>query len=281
MSCRLCNRSGGPFCTGCRTVSRIKWLWEQRLGLTEGTEALAALRNCAGALTDLAEVLEASRRAVEEDLQRRGREVLGGLPAPAARSEKADLPGGNTPEKGGLVKPKEEVKSEKPLSPGEESEEETSKEEDLTVKPEAPVRPADKAEQRDKEDPQQPGREEPLGLKPLPQRLSSPDPVAQDGVRKSSSAPKSKKEDTKPREEKEPRYRRAEPSGRAVSSGHRGGESRRLASPEFPPGGWDSKRRDRSRSRRKRTSKGKKHRERGEKFRRDQAARRQSQWHQR
>ena len=54
MSCRHCNRQGkGDPCSGCRTLSRLRWLWEANPLDFEG--GLRVLRDCAGALSDLCE----------------------------------------------------------------------------------------------------------------------------------------------------------------------------------------------------------------------------------
>ncbi len=59
MLCSLCGRpSTGP-CPGCRTVSRIRWLWSECVKGGDDTEALTALRSCAGVLTDLSEARSA------------------------------------------------------------------------------------------------------------------------------------------------------------------------------------------------------------------------------
>ena len=59
MVCNLCElfegNQGEP-CDACRTTSRIVWILRtQRLHISQEGEALSALRNCAGALTDLLE----------------------------------------------------------------------------------------------------------------------------------------------------------------------------------------------------------------------------------
>ena len=55
MSCNGCPRPAIGWCAGCRTVSRIKWIWGNNLGEPEDSVALSILRDCAGSLTDLAE----------------------------------------------------------------------------------------------------------------------------------------------------------------------------------------------------------------------------------
>ena len=129
MPCKLCGRESGPFCTGCRTVSRLKWLWESRLGLGDNPEALSALRNCAGALTDLAEVYEANRQAAlaatgalaPAPIGHSGdKKVEGDIGAKAARGEAPQPPAA------GGIRLKEEPKSE---TEEEESEEEIPEEE--------------------------------------------------------------------------------------------------------------------------------------------------------
>ena len=55
MHCSGCGRSGPfPLCAGCRTLSRVETLWKSLVESDLGV-GLGHLRDCAGALTDLAE----------------------------------------------------------------------------------------------------------------------------------------------------------------------------------------------------------------------------------
>ena len=274
MNCRLCNRPGGPFCTGCRTVSRVKWLWETRIGLSENPEALGVLRNCAGALTDLAELFAASGAPAPEE-----RERTGGPPPGKEEKDKA-----REDEVGGLAVPKVAVKTEDPSDPEEEeSEEEGSEECGPPPKAEGVKDTPCPSKGEGIKSAELEETAEPLGLQVLPQRLSAPDPQERDGVA-SKKVINQERGDRKAEGARGPqKEKKRRPEGGAPSSGHRDGGHARPKSPEYPPGGWDPKGRDRSRSRRRqRTSKGKKKRERGRDFyQQEHIAHREAQWRRR
>ena len=54
MSCQSCGRPGFELCAGCRTITRLKNLWCS-LQPSDAGLGLSLLRECAGALTDVAE----------------------------------------------------------------------------------------------------------------------------------------------------------------------------------------------------------------------------------
>ena len=69
MSCKGCPRPARDWCAGCRTLSRLKFLWTQQLGPFEDAPALNAFRECAGVLSDLAEVRSSFLRQPEGEAQ--------------------------------------------------------------------------------------------------------------------------------------------------------------------------------------------------------------------
>ena len=92
MVCAECKRPvSTDVCTGCRTLSRLKWLWQTQVGLLDESEALSCLRNCAGGLTDLVEL----RTHLESQAAVRG-DPGGATPEagsePVAVSEKRESP---------------------------------------------------------------------------------------------------------------------------------------------------------------------------------------------
>ena len=108
MSCKGCFRPAIGWCSGCRTVSRIKWLWCNNLGAPGDIPALGVLRDCAGALTDLAE-------------SRSGRLSLasGSDRAPGVEGEAPDtaLSPGGSPRDGRREQRSEKVRKERERSP--------------------------------------------------------------------------------------------------------------------------------------------------------------------
>ena len=87
MICSGCGRAAaasGEVCSGCRTISRIKFLWTHQLGSPEDSSGLSILRGCAGELTDLAE--SRSGRLFQEQAERESA-ARGGKGAPVAAPE--------------------------------------------------------------------------------------------------------------------------------------------------------------------------------------------------
>ena len=255
MPCRECGKASPfPLCSGCRTVSRIDTLWRD---LQEGDRAagLALLRDCAGALTDLAE-------ASWVDRQRAQPAHTGGAPGKA----------GETPDKSALPPASEDEtarkRSEKPEVEGHCKEDEVKKEPEIEVKREASPS-GDEAEDREdsysyetileenqvdvKQTTVGESRQGVLGLRELPVKLSRSDPLP--AVSRNDHHDRGRERKVSRREED-----RARRSGR---------ERDQPAEPDHPPPGRSSgKAVRRSRSRRKRTGKGKRKRERGEAWRR-------------
>ena len=101
MVCKGCWRPATEWCAGCRTVSRIKFLWTQQLGPLEDAPGLSSLRECAGLLSDLAEARGAFLRPPPPgEVQVGG--TQGASPAPSLEVKKVDRepsPEGHSPEK--------------------------------------------------------------------------------------------------------------------------------------------------------------------------------------
>ena len=94
MACSRCHVFLGDPCASCRTYLRIGWLVTRLEPVQEG-QALAALRNCGGALEDLAEI---------------ARKPLPPLPAPPASEGDAPLSSGTA--EGSKVKAEEKTPEE-------------------------------------------------------------------------------------------------------------------------------------------------------------------------
>ena len=101
MVCKGCWRPASEWCAGCRTVSRIKFLWTQQIGPFEEAPGLSSLRECAGLLSDLAEARGAFLRAAPQgEVQIGG--TQGASPAPSQEVKKdvrEPSPEGPSPEK--------------------------------------------------------------------------------------------------------------------------------------------------------------------------------------
>ena len=92
MPCAVCGRSSGSLdqpCVGCRTLSRVKALWD-KLPESQEAKGVSALRECVGLLTDLVEVGGASGSGV---LAPEVRPLPGGGPEPRQRREEPRSPG--------------------------------------------------------------------------------------------------------------------------------------------------------------------------------------------
>ena len=95
MVCSECKRSATTdVCTGCRTLSRLKWLWQTQIGVADEAEALSCLRNCAGGLTDLRE----QRASLERLAAVRAPETLGVEGEAKATKREEAAPGGGSGE---------------------------------------------------------------------------------------------------------------------------------------------------------------------------------------
>ena len=260
MPCRECGRlSPFPLCSGCRTLSRISVLWRD-LHERDLPSGVGLLRDCAGALTDLAET---SFSAPPEE-----RGSGGGEPPESGRgTPKAEAA---TPK--GEVKPEEvtparkvdkssekklvPVKEELPLSEVDYREDSYSYESFEEVVGEAPdetrkdvSRELPRSSSHCNRGGDRGGQ---LGLHPLPVKLSHRDPQPSRGRHDGGERRKERKQDRTEEDREHKRRSGADPP----------------RSPSHPPAApGASKAVRRSRSRRKRT-KGKKKRERGEEWRR-------------
>ena len=123
MSCKGCPRPARDWCAGCRTLSRLNFLWTQQLGPFEDAPALNALRECAGVLSDLAEVRSSFLRPPEG-------EALGGTPGntPVPPNLESGPAREGPPESSETPKVEKKVKEKKDRSHKEGRREEKSKE---------------------------------------------------------------------------------------------------------------------------------------------------------
>ncbi len=298
MVCSTCGRPCvEPSCAGCKTLSRIKRLWENQALVLNEASALTCLRNCAGELADLCEggssapvvvPLSGIPPAPREDpkgggskeKKRKEREAGGRDPTPPLRVKEEPTGGGGDPVRD---LPVEE----------EESEESSEAVIDEPVVPAPPpprveltegerARRYSEARRRSSDSPA------PLGLRPLPVRLSAP---SQDGV--GLPAPPEERPSGHHRERRSsstrPRADREVPGGETTEGRPRSSRDRRARTPSYPPPVREDRRRDgrnRSRSQHKKKkskgSKGVKKRERGRTWIEDQRkAQKEQQWHQR
>lgn len=273
MSCQSCGRSGFELCAGCRTITRLKNLWCSLEPSDEGL-GLSLLRECAGALTDVAEArggsgARAPKERGERSRRRRRREEPGEDRSRGRRSRRSRTKEqeGRAPskvrEEGSKVdkkesKPEVGVKSEVPPAEeagGEELEEEESEEEESRAEdPVVERRAVDRRRtlepaKEERIDPEPSGRT--LGLTNIGTQLSAPTPEA---LARPPSGEERKRDRSRPRghERKELPRRR---------SPRRDGE-RRPRTPSRPPVRGPGGKRERSRSKKKK-NKGKKKRQRG------------------
>ena len=291
MSCRGCGRPAVDWCAGCRTISRLKALWCGLQSPDEGL-GLSLLRECAGALTDVAEARAGGslpgvagssrtpdlktpekgasrdrsrhrRRRHREDHKEEKKEERSsrGHKSEPRKEESAIAP--RTLEKDSPAvspAPKTNPKSEPAkteISP-QEVEEESEEEEPRVVDPEVD-KTSDKAER--KSEPAKRGRDppvsppKPLGLTPIGAQLSAPSPEAYIPPASEGPSHRSRAEFRGSEREELPRRR----------SHQRDGE-RRPRSPSQPPARATGRRRERSKSRKKQKSKGKKKRQRAKEY---------------
>ena len=249
MVCSTCGRiSAETYCAGCRTLGRIRKLWESKANLPEDSKALSCLRNCAGELADWCEGESGASAS-----------FLGVGVAPVDR-ERAERASGKEKkskarESGGeRTTPPVEVKEEPKSAAGgplqeldleEESEESSEAAEDLPVpdsdrRPDIDLRERERERRYNEEPPTRGEPAAPLGLRVLPVRLSAP---SQDGGGPGSPPARVEAERSNPprREPEElPRERR----------------ERQARSPNYPPPQREE--RHRERRERSRTPKGKK-----------------------
>ena len=132
MVCPLCELFRGDPCNSCRTASRIIWtLRTQRFHPSQEQAVVTALRECAGALTDLAELSGRFRGEVAVKLQT-AEEVKAAAAAAKEEREDKDTPGnsGNQASGSGIRKHKEKKpKKDKKESASEEGREKKRKKE--------------------------------------------------------------------------------------------------------------------------------------------------------
>lgn len=260
MSCKECGRpSPSALCSGCRTLGRIDTLWRD-LDEKDLPLGLGFLRECAGALTDLAEARWAERQAKVPLKSGETPPVTGETPGSAGTVGGEAAPKEKpTEEKGPTREPHQEVKEEALASDrGEGEPEESYSYETGEEEPAAEEKAEPKSVDRTKTHPnahkiQKGNLSKPLGLRPLPVKLSRRDPEPEE--------PKHDDGD-RGRERKVHRTEEDRAQGSRPSHG-------RPSEPSYPPPGRGSgKERHRSRSRKRRRAKGKKKRERGEEWRR-------------
>ena len=262
MVCSECKRPvTSDVCTGCRTLSRLKWLWQTQIGLLDEAEALSCLRNCAGGLTDLGE-----QRAHVEAQAAGGRGTgatapdLG--PEPAGTGEKADAEKRESPAPGAAALAKEAKDELEDKAAKSEDKEAESYSYETEVEEEAP--PAKPLAETPRW-----GRgslSKPLGLTPA-SKPSTRKPEKPFDFRGKARQDSPARDDERKRRDLPP-----QPSGEA--SGSRPEDLARdkatPRSPSHPPPGRH-KRRHRSKSPKKdkdkKKSKGKRKRERGKEFR--------------
>ena len=277
MICSGCGRPCNPtgdVCSGCRTVSRIRFLWGNQLGPPEDIPALSILRVCAGELTDLAEsrsgriAREKAEQAppaepvrpveprAPEKVPKKSREPKAKEEAVESREKGNPLPPEGTAE----VKKGEDKGGEDVYSYYEESEEEEIEVEGEDPPRKEPVVPAEEVT---------PTRR--LGLTTIGTRLSAPTPETVEGVRAEGerSHTSRRREEERPRDRIERKSRHDE-LGRQRTGG---AQSSRPPEPRGPPPGLHHRHRDRSRTplphkkkKKKRKSKGVAHRERGKEY---------------
>ena len=299
MKCKSCGHPDFEWCPGCRTVSRIGWLWGTVLKAPHFGAGLQALRECAGVLTDLAESSNSFERAPAVGGSPAGAPGSGHqVPAAEEKEEEEDKEKVATPPK--EEKPSKEAKSPKvetrspPPSGGpssgvhpeldedsfteEESEEEETEKDPVVEKAKEPEVDRYQRYKELKGHKFQKGNlVKPLGLTSLGVTLSAPSPETVAPGGRGDGGHRGELPDTGREGEREALPRRNSSS----AGGHR-----RPISPEGPPRGEPSGR-DRSRSRRKDkkkkkkhkySSKGKKKRDRGKEFQQRRLAEEQDQW---
>lgn len=269
MICSTCNRVaafGSEVCSGCRTVSRIKFLWTHQLGPPEDGLGLGILRGCAGELTDLAEA-RSGRLSREAEIQgKSGGQEPKAAPVEAPLQVKREATPGReeTPGVAPVVKAedsKEDKGGEDAYSYIEESEEEEEKEGDPALQRDA--QPKDSGKE---------GSPKPLGLTPIGTKLSRPTPEALDEQKDLSRRREVEGEKHRGRESQGSRIERKSRYDDFQGRSSRGSQRSKPPEPAGPPPGHHD-RRERSRTpvvrrrKKKKKSKGVAHRERGREFR--------------
>ena len=263
MHCSGCGRSGPfPLCAGCRTLSRVETLWKS-LAESDLGVGLGHLRDCAGALTDLAEERLGEASLAGGSGVARPPEPPGGPPKKRKEvaeekekeREEAETPGKEQEarRREGLERKRTPVKDESAGSgeevysyvTAEEDEDKTPEEERKEVRTKRPLPAGGGIHPRG-------SVAKPLGLRELPVKLSHRDPQPS-GDRQDDARRDRERKPTRTEEDKERGDRRG--GHRSRTSGHP------------PPAGGSSHQVRRSRSRRKK-AKGKRKRERGEEWRR-------------
>eukprot|EP00434_Breviolum_minutum_P029884 symbB.v1.2.026425.t1/scaffold2637.1/size74321/1 len=183
MSCKECGRpSPSALCSGCRTLGRIDTLWRD-LDEKDLSLGLGFLRECAGALTDLAEARWAERQTRVPLKSGETPPVTGEAPGSAGTGGGEAAPKEKpVEEKGPAREPLKEVKEEALASDrGEGEPEESYSYETGEEEPAAEEKAEPKSVDRTKSHPnahkiQKGNLSKPLGLRPLPVKLSRRDP---------------------------------------------------------------------------------------------------------
>ena len=277
----VCDQCGRPLitgrCAGCRALTRICHLWQKVLKPPSDPEALSSIRNCEGALTDLAEIEVSAEGRYSERVPpgSAGDPVPPKGPGKKKVEEKKAAGAPAAPEKG-LKKAEPEVKKEACeeedlYEEGEESETQEEDEEPAEVRIEkkrAVERekepPKKEEEKRRRERPAEPATRstpggnpsQPLGLQRLPKELSPRETVEEEAQRKAVDAVR------RSVQEKDASRRSNAEVGEGRSSAGGSGHLR-PRSPDHPPTHRrEVEKKDRSRSRKKK-NKGKRKRDRG------------------